>query len=224
MTLKVVGTGLGRTGTMSMKLALEQLGFGPCHHMVEVFARPESVPLWIAAGRGQPDWDTIFADFRSVVDYPGAAFWRDLTAHYPHAKVLHTVRDPEAWFESTQATIFAPRTTTDNAPPRMRDFFAIVMRELGEKRHDREFMVDYFKRHTAEVERTIPKDRLLIYESGQGWAPLCAFLGVPVPDAPFPRENSRAEFQARAAAHIATADPAAPNAAPDAATNQGVVH
>jgi len=223
MALKVVGTGLGRTGTMSMKLALEQLGFGPCHHMVEVFARPDSVPLWIAAGKGQPEWDKIFADFGSVVDYPGAGFWRELTAYYPDAKVLHTVRDPEQWFESTQATIFAPGSMADNAPPHMREFFATVVRELGDKRHDREFMVDYFKRHTAEVERTIPKDRLLVYESGQGWEPLCEFLGVPVPDTPFPRENSRAEFQARAASHAGPPKPDEIRAELDAAKAKGAV-
>jgi hypothetical protein len=223
MTLKVVGTGLGRTGTMSMKLALEQLGFGPCHHMVEVFAHPDSVPLWIAAGQGRPEWDKIFAGFSSVVDYPGAGFWRELTAYYPDAKVLHTVRDPEAWFESTQATIFAPGSMTDNAPPHMREFFATVIRELGDKRHDRDFMVDYFKRHTAEVERTIPKDRLLVYESGQGWEPLCKFLGVRVPDTPFPRENSRAEFQARAASHAGPPNPDAIRAELEAAKAKGAI-
>jgi len=201
MALKVVGTGLGRTGTMSMKLALEQLGFGPCHHMVEVFMHPDSVPLWIAAGHGKPEWDKIFADYGSVVDYPGAAYWRELTAHYPDAKVLHTVRDPVSWFESTQATIFAPGSMSDSAPPHLQKFFSFVVRELGDKRHDREFMIDYFQRHTAEVVAAIPKDRLLVYESGQGWEPLCQFLGVPVPDTPFPRENSREQFQARVASH-----------------------
>ena len=201
MALKVVGTGLGRTGTMSMKLALEQLGFGRCHHMVEVFMHPESVPLWVEAGEGKPEWDKIFAGYGSVVDYPGATFWRELTDFYPDAKVLHTTRDPEAWFESTQATIFAPGGVADGPPPPMAKFFATVSRELGDKRHDRAFMVDYFKRHDEAVRRAIPADRLLVYQAGQGWDPLCKFLGVPVPDTPYPQENSRAEFQARAASH-----------------------
>jgi hypothetical protein len=135
------------------------------------------------------------------VDYPAAAFWRELIAHYPNAKVLHTTRDPEAWFESTQATIFAPRGVADSPPPLMAEFFGTVTRELGEKRHDRAFMIDFFKRHDEEVKRTVPADRLLVYQAGQGWDPLCKFLGVPVPDAPYPKENSRAEFQARSAAH-----------------------
>lgn len=207
MILQVVGTGLGRTGTMSMKLALEQLGFGPCHHMVEVFGHMDSVPLWIAAGEGRPDWDAVFDGYNSVVDYPGAAFWRELTAYYPSAKVLHTVRDPDQWFESTQATIFSPERDAANGPPQMAAFFAAVMRDLGERRHDRAFMVDYFERHTAEVLNTIPKERLLVYRPGDGWAPLCAFLGVPVPDTPFPKVNDRAEFQARASAGRPAAEP-----------------
>jgi len=190
-----------------MKLALEQLGFGPCHHMVEVFGHMDSIPLWIAAAEGKPDWDAVFDGYKSVVDYPGAAFWRELTAYYPSAKVLHTVRDAEAWFESTQATIFAPRAGTENAPPQMQAFFAAVMRELGDRRHDRDFMIDYFERHTAEVMRTIPAERLLVYRTGDGWEPLCAFLGVPVPDTPFPKVNDRAEFQARSAAERPAVEP-----------------
>ena len=108
MVLKVVGSGLGRTGTKSMQTALNMLGFGPCHHMVEVlFMHPESIALWVEAAEGRPNWDLIFNDYRSMVDYPGAAYWRQIADHYPDAKVLHTVRDPDEWFESTQATTFA---------------------------------------------------------------------------------------------------------------------
>jgi hypothetical protein len=107
MALKVIGSGLGRTGTMSTKLALEQLGF-PCHHMVEVFMNPQSIPLWVDAGNGKPDWDAIFDGYTAMVDHPGCAYWRELMDFYPDAKVLHTVRDPDKWFDSTQATIFNP--------------------------------------------------------------------------------------------------------------------
>ena len=103
MALKVIGSGLGRTGTLSLKLALEQLGLGPCHHMVEVFMHPESIPLWVAAGAGKADWPAIFSGYQSMVDYPGCKFWRELIDYYPDAKVLHSIRDPERWFESTQA-------------------------------------------------------------------------------------------------------------------------
>ena len=197
MALKIVGSGLGRTGTKSMQTALNMLGFGPCHHMVEVFAHPESVPLWIEAGHGRPDWDKIFADYRSMVDYPGAYYWRSLATHFSDAKVLHTVRDPDKWFDSTQATIFAPGSpvTQDDGP--LAAFFQSFTKDFRPHMHDRAYMIDYFRRHTEDVKRTIAPERLLVYEVGQGWAPLCKFLGVPVPDAPYPSENSRAEFIAR---------------------------
>lgn len=198
MPLKIVGSGLGRTGTLSMKHALEQLGFAPCHHMVEVFQHPESVPLWIGAADGKPDWDAIFHDYSAMVDYPGCKYWRELSAYYPDAKVLHTVRDPDQWFESTQATIFAPDSGAANPPPPMKPFFESILGAFGDRLHDRAFMTDYFRRHSEDVERTIAKDRLLVFQVGEGWERLCAFLGVAVPATPFPSENSREEFRARA--------------------------
>ena len=201
MALKVVGSGLGRTGTLSLKRALEQLGFGPCYHMIEVFMNPPHAPLWIAAAEKRAQWEKLFEGYAATVDYPGARFWRELAAFYPDAKVLHSVRDPEKWFESTQATIFSPQSPARNMPsPEMKAFFeSTVFNEFGERIHDREFLLSYFKRHTEEVVRTIPKERLLVYEVSEGWEPLCKFLGVAVPDTPFPRENSREQFAARVA-------------------------
>ena len=203
MALKVVGSGPGRTGTKSMQTALTMLGLGPCHHMVEVFAHPETMALWIEAGAGRPDWDAIFEGYNSMVDYPGAAYWREIAAHYPDAKVLHTVRDADAWFDSTQATIFAPGSMAmSEGPPAA--FFNSLFNSIGgasrERLHERAFMTDYFRRHTEAVKAAIPGERLLVYEAGEGWERLCQFLGAPVPEAPFPSENSRAEFEARAAA------------------------
>jgi hypothetical protein len=196
MALKVVGSGLGRTGTKSLQTALNILGLGPCHHMVEVFGHPESVPLWIEAGKGPPDWDAIFTGYHAMVDYPGAHYWRQIAAHYPGAKVLHTVRDPDQWFDSTQATIFAPGGHLSR-PGSLAEFFASFTGGFREHLHDRAYMTDYFRRHTEEVKRTIPAARLLIYEAGQGWEPLCRFFGVSIPDVPYPNENSRAEFIGR---------------------------
>ena len=197
MTLKVIGSGLGRTGTYSLKLALEQLGFGPCHHMAEVFPNPEQPPLWLEAAAGRPNWDAIYDRYRAAVDYPTAMFWRELTAYYPQAKVIHTVRDPDRWFESTQETIFAPRSPAMMAPDHLKAFFEMVLSNIGDV-HDRAYMIDYFQRHDAEVRKTVSPDRLLVFEASEGWAPLCAFLGVPIPDNPFPRENTREVFKARA--------------------------
>ena len=202
--LKVIGSGLGRTGTKSMQTALNTLGFGPCHHMVEVFMHPESMPLWIDASAGKADWDAIFKGYASMVDYPGAAYWRELAAYYPDAKVLHTVRDPDQWFESTQSTIFTPGgPAVGNGPPAA--FFASFMGPTRAHINDRAFMTDYFLKHTEAVKAAIPAERLLIYEVGEGWDRLCAFLDVPVPAEPYPSENSRAEFIARTAAMRAAA-------------------
>lgn len=199
MALKVIGTGLGRTGTLSLKLALEQLGLGPCHHMVEVLMHPESTALWVAAGAGSPDWDAIFDGYQAMVDYPGCRFWRQLMDYYPHAKLIHSLRDPAEWFESTQATIFKSGSGALRPPESMKDFFDILMSDFGGRQHDRDFMIDFFKRHTEVVVSTVPADRLIVFEASQGWEPLCAFLGVPVPDTPFPNQNSREAFQAQAA-------------------------
>lgn len=197
MALKVIGSGLGRTGTMSTKLALEQLGLR-CHHMIEVFAAPQSMPLWIDAGRGKPDWDAIFDGFEAMVDHPGCAYWRELMDYYPDARVLHTVRDPDKWFDSTQATIFNPdRPMPGDGPPG--EFFAQLQAFYGGDMHDRAFMTDFFRRHTERVVAGVPKDRLLVFEVSQGWGPLCDFLGLPVPETPYPRENSTEQFQARVA-------------------------
>lgn len=211
MTLEIIGSGLGRTGTKSLQSALNLLGFGPCHHMVEVFAHPETMPLWVAAGEGRPDWDAIFAGYRSMVDYPGAHYWRQLAAYYPDAKVLHTVRDPDKWFDSTQATIFSARNSSVHAandPAAVAEnpmvaFFASFTGDFRAHIADRAWMTDHFRRHTEAVKAAIPPERLLVYEAGQGWAPLCEFLGVAVPDEPYPSENSTAEFQARLAARPA---------------------
>lgn len=198
MALKVIGSGLGRTGTLSTKLALEQVGFGPCHHMAEVFMHPESVPLWIDAGNGRPDWDAIFDGYGAMVDHPGCNHWRELAAYYPDAKVLHTVRDPDKWFDSTQATIFSPdRPGPPDGP--FKTFLDQIYAWYGGDIHDRAFMTGFFRRHTEAVVATIPPERLLVFEVSQGWEPLCAFLGAPTPVTPYPRENTTEQFRARPA-------------------------
>src|SRR5262245_11831416 len=108
MALDLVGVGLGRTGTLSLKVAIEMLGFKHCYHMVEVWANPPSIDDWLEAANGRPNWDKIFDGYKATVDYPGCHFWRELTAVYPKAKVILTVRDAGDWFDSTQATIFSP--------------------------------------------------------------------------------------------------------------------
>jgi hypothetical protein len=203
MSLKLIGAGYGRTGTLSLKLALEQIGYGPCHHMTEVLLAPESARLWMRAASGDPVWNDIYKGFTSTVDFPGCRFWRQLSEFYPQAKVLLSVRDPEKWFDSTQATIFSEQAVATLSATPMAAFMDKVLWGVfsRERIHDREFMIEAFKRHNAEVERTIPEERLLVYDVAQGWEPLCKFLGVPVPDTPFPRTNAREEMAAMMASH-----------------------
>ena len=204
MALKVVGTGFGRTGTNSLKLALEQLGFGPCHHMFEVRDNPKQLPFWQSAAAGQlPDWDAVFAEYGACVDWPAARFWREIAAHYPKAKVLHSERSPESWIKSVHATIYpAMQSRNDQEPGGFRDRLLmahelIVEQTFDGRMDDPDHAMAVFRAHGEEVRRTIPAERLLVYEVGQGWEPLCAFLEVPVPDTPFPRANSTAEFHKR---------------------------
>ena len=216
----MIGSGLGRTGTLSTKLALEQLGFAPCHHMVEVFMNPEQVQLFIDAGNGKPDCDAIFGKYQAMVDHPGCAYWRQLMDFYPDAKVLHTVRDPDKWFDSTQATIFNPERPDPPAGTPMATFFGQLKAFYGGDMHDRGFMTDFFRRHTEAVVAGVPKDRLLVFDVKQGWEPLCAFLGVPVPETPYPRENSTEQFQSRVAAGQLPIDPEKVRASVQAATGK----
>lgn len=199
VALKVIGAGLGRTGTVSLKRALERLGVGRCYHMIEVFEHPEHVPLWMRAAQGKPDWDTLFADYGATSDYPACLFWRQLADHYPAAKVILSVRDANGWFESTQETIFSPQNDQAWADSPI----AAVMRLLhGEGRdpHDRASMIAGFERHNQEVIDALPGERLLVYRAEQGWEPLCRFLGVAIPPEPFPHANTRADFKAMLAA------------------------
>jgi hypothetical protein len=198
MALKLIGAGLGRTGTLSLKFALEQIGFGPCYHMTEALLNPQAPGLWLRAANGNPDWEATFDGFAASVDFPGCSFWRELAEYYPDAKVLLSVRDPEQWFESTQATVFSEAGVKMLEATPLREFMEkTTWRMFGRQIHDHDAMVNAFERHNTEVQRTIPSSRLLVYDVSQGWEPLCQFLGVPRPEVPFPRANSRDEMKPR---------------------------
>lgn len=200
MTLKVIGAGLGRTGTLSLKLALEHLGLGPCYHMTEIMSQArQKMPQWLEVVRGAPDWDAIFDGFASTVDYPTATYWRELAAYYPDAKVVLSDRNAEDWYASVTQTIFAPQNVAGflNSPVREFMLGAVVGPFVGHL-DDRDYMMAYFDRWREEVIAGLPNERLLVHRSKDGWGPLCAFLGVPVPDEPYPRVNSKADMQGRA--------------------------
>lgn len=203
MALQVVGAGLGRTGTKTLKDALEMLGFSPCHHMVEVFAHPEQKDFWLRAGLGENvDWEELFAGYRASVDWPSCHFYKELAARYSAAKVLLSVRDPERWYESMESTILAVMqrmlADPDPAAREARRFLEVI---VAQKTFNYDFskanVIAAYERHVAEVKRVIPRERLLVYEVKEGWKPLCEFLGVPVPATPFPHTNTREEFIGR---------------------------
>ncbi len=202
--MKVIGVGVGRTGTYSLKLALERLGFGPCHHMEEViFNPPLHVPLWTAALRGRPDWPAIYRGYASAVDWPTAGFFRELNAVYPAARFVLTHRSLESWIQSFTATIYKLSTGEVPVPPHMTPFLAmaggVIARTGFPIGLDAAGLGRAFAAHAEAVKATIPSDRLLVYQVKEGWGPLCAFLGVEEPAEPFPRTNTRTEFWDRLA-------------------------
>ena len=200
--LRVIGAGFGRTGTYSLKVALEQLGFGPSYHMAEVFQHPDHIPLWQAAAEGKPaDWERLLAGYQSAVDWPVSAFYRELMEAYPEARVILTVRDAERWYKSGKNTIF-PEPEAD-VTPEMEEHRHMVRTIVwdgifGGRVQERDHAIGIFERHQQMVQEHVPSDRLLVYDVKQGWEPLCAFLGVPVPvGEEFPHLNDTASFNAR---------------------------
>lgn len=214
--MKVIGAGFGRTGTKSLQAALEELGFGPCYHMTELFEHPEHADTWEAARQGEKvDWNGFLRDYEATVDWPGCTFYEELIERYPDAKVLLSVRDPERWYESTRNTIYELSRLIVISPLsrvtfRLVGLFVPGIGKIGRmnnrliwadtfhgKFEDEEYARAIFKRHNAEVQRVVPPEKLLVYEVREGWDPLCDFLGVEVPDRPFPRLNDTAEMQRR---------------------------
>jgi hypothetical protein len=211
VNLRVIGAGFGRTGTLSLKVALEELGFGPCEHMTELLDDPERLRLWDRKARGLPvEWGELFKGYAATVDWPGCYFWEELAEAYPKAKVILTVRDREEWYESVSGTIHGPRKSAyayltfslaGAVSTRARRAARLVENVIwegtfGGRFAEREHAIRVFDRHVEEVKKRIPADRLLVYEAKESWGPLCKFLGVEVPeDKPFPYLNKAADFR-----------------------------
>jgi Sulfotransferase domain len=211
--LRLIGAGLPRTGTLTQKLALEQLGLGPTYHWVNVIADLDQVGVWDRAMDGEQPWEEIFAGHHSTVDWPGGYFYRELADAYPDAKVLLSVRDPESWEPSFRDTIWTMSYGTSLMPlmaharaevdPRFRRYLELVERMFWGPQgtfsdgQEPAQMIEQMLRHADEVKRTIPAERLLVWEVGEGWEPLCEFLEVPVPEDPLPHANDRDTFLGR---------------------------
>jgi len=210
MHLKVVGAGLGRTGTDSLKTALRRLTGGPCYHMHEVFEHPESVALWHAVVRGESDdWDTLMDGYTASVDWPASAFWPELSAANPDAIVLLSSRaTPEEWWASMEKTIIP--TLTMELPPGaagMSEHRAMVL-DLFERRLTPDWQhpqaaMDAYERHNEHVRHDVPAERLVDWQPGDGWEPICNALGVAVPSDAFPHTNTSEEFQANIESRVA---------------------
>jgi hypothetical protein len=214
--VKVIGAGFGRTGTTSLKAALETLGFGASYRLTEVFKHPEHVAFWEAARRGERvDWEGFFSGYGVAVDWPACTFYGEIMEAFPGAPVILTVRDPDRWYESVRSTIYGIRTLSAGRAP-MRLAFALaglfapgvtgIARLADEllwegtfdgRFEDRSYAIETYKSHNAEVRRQVPPERLLVYDVKEGWAPLCDFLGVEVPDQPFPHLNDTREMRRR---------------------------
>jgi len=197
--LQIVGAGLGRTGTHSLKVALEELLGGPCYHMVEVFQHPDHMALWIDGLRGRDvDWHALFAGYVATVDWPGSGVWEPIAAAFPDAPVLLSTRaSADEWHRSASRTIFegmATRGSDDTPRAAMND----AMREqFGVPSwRDEAACKAAYERHNDHVRAVVPPERLVEWQPSDGWGPLCAALGVPVPPHPFPVTNTTADFRA----------------------------
>jgi Sulfotransferase domain len=230
--VKVIGAGFGRTGTWSLKAALEELGFGPCYHMTEVFTHPEHAAFWGSAWRGEPaDWEGVLGGYEATVDWPACTFYEELMERHPEAKVLLSVRDPEPWYESTRSTIYELSMLLESSPIARLIFGLISLLVFGGfaggrtsivndmiwqgtfdgRFEDKAYAIEVFERHIEEVKRRVPSERLLVYEVTEGWVPLCEFLGVPEPEETFPHLNDATLLRrgTKAVRTLATAVPVA---------------
>ncbi len=191
MTLRVIGPGL--TGTYSLKLALERLLGGRCHHMADALADPQRhLALWAPVLRGEEvDWEQVFAGYVAQVDFPGAAFWREISTAFPQALVVLSTRPTEGWYRSAASTIF--QLDEDHGSSPFRDLWR---ERFGDRSDDPAAMIAAYERHNAAVRASIPPDRLLEWSVTDRWAPLCDRLRLPAPGEPFPWTNTTAEFRA----------------------------
>lgn len=204
MTIEVIGAGFGRTGTLSLKLALEQLGFDKCYHMFEVFQNPPHVEVWEQATQGEPvDWRALYEGYRATVDWPSCNFWEIQLREFPDAKVILSERDPDAWYDSVMNTIYpSSMKARESDDPMVRRCAEMAFELIWDgtfhgRVEDREHAIDVYEAHIDYVKAHAPRDRLLVFEAAQGWEPLCRFLGRPVPSEPYPRVNTTEEFRAR---------------------------
>ncbi len=197
MTLKVIGAGFGRTGTLSLKLALERLGFDKCYHMMEVRHHADHIDMWLALARGESvDWEVLFEDYQASVDWPSCNFWREQMKAYPEAKVILTIRDAESWYQSVMNTIWEASKKQAAVGSAMA-FEVIWDGVFNGRMEDKDYVIKQYKAHNRTVIQDVPKEKLLVFEAKEGWSALCDFLECAVPKEPYPNVNSTEDFTNR---------------------------
>lgn len=212
MALQIIGAGYGRTGTMSLKHALEMLGFGPCYHMIELTNEPERVGHWLQAAKGKKvKWEKLFEGYQSIADFPGCLYYQSLLQAYPQAKVILTVRDAESWYKSARSTIFRSYPSGGQLAYIAKNYwFSKRVRQLMQvgwliqktifwqtfrmRQFSPASAMRRFEQHNEEVIKHVPPQQLLVYNVKDGWEPLCQFLQVPIPQVPFPQTNKGDHF------------------------------
>ena len=210
--MKIIGAGYGRTGTKSLQIALEKLGFGKCYHMEELLRNPEGVNHWKDAMEGKEVmWDELFIGYESIVDFPGSMYYKELSEYYPDSKVILSLRDPERWYKSAYETIFGfDPGISFKMKMRLQSIFnkkarnLIKVFQLNDKSiwgkyfegkfKDKDYAIQKFRQHIEEVKKEIPSERLLVHEAKEGWEPLCKFLNKEIPNKPYPRRNKGEDF------------------------------
>ena len=217
MSIKVIGAGYGRNGTLSLKNALQTLGFDQCYHMMDLNLEKDEDLAWSALARGETvDFEKLFDGYQASVDWPSCNFWQEQLACYPDAKVILSERDPEKWYASIMNTIYpsslaAREMDHPEARRRSKMIFEVIWDGLFDGRlEDKEHVIGIYQAHNQNVKDKVPAEQLLVFESSQGWDPLCSFLGVPIPEEPYPRLNTTEDFQVmvkeRMAAMLEAAD------------------
>lgn len=213
MSIKVIGAGFGRTGTLSLKYALEKLGFGRCYHMVELLRNPDQIQYWEDLEKGKGiDWEQLFTGYQSIVDLPGYRVYQKILQHYPDAKVILNTRSFDPWYESVYHTIFQAAPSLSQKivmslqmpfSPRLRKIVRVLkyadrvfwQGDFQGRFQDKEFTRKIYEKHHQDVIDHVPPDKLLVFEAKEGWDPLCRFLEVQKPKEPYPRLNERMNFK-----------------------------
>jgi hypothetical protein len=205
MSIKLIGAGFPRTGTMSLKRAIEELGFGPCYHMIDFVRDNSTIDFWEAKFKKQnSDWSSLLSQHVSIVDFPGSLFYKELIKYYPKAKIILTVRESDSWYESVRSTVISTgknaESTKISEAEKLRVENFKRMRQLiwGEvfegRQNDKTYMIERYEMHNAEVRELVPSSKLLEYSVKEGWNPLASFLETEIPDSSFPHANVRADF------------------------------